>query len=227
MKTLKMTAILLVLLVIAGCGRGPKLEIETFEVNHIEHYQLTQLVEPYIFSGREGAQGMYTVSGNVLTVRETSDNLGRIAAVLQKYDVRKPSIMLHIDVIEADGGEIDPSIQDIADRLRELFRFTGYQRVAGGVVAITEGSEIDQTMGVGGSTGSGGSFSFQARIGRIGQEDGDWTLYAESLYLRRDDGTVIRTSAQLRVGQTTLVGTSLEGSGAKAVILAVRPEIYE
>jgi hypothetical protein len=209
MKTVKMTAVLLVLLVIAGCGKAPRLEIETFEVNHIEHYQLTQLIEPYIFYGREGSEGMYTVSGNVLTVRETPDNLARIAAVLQKYDVRKPSIMLHIDVIEADGGEIDPSIQDIADRLRELFRFTGYERVAGGV------------------TGSNGTFSFQARIGRISQEDGDWTLYAESLYLRRGDGTVIRTSAQLRVGQTTLVGTSLEGSGAKAVILAVRPEIHE
>ncbi len=227
MKTVKMTAVLLVLLVIAGCGKAPRLEIETFEVNHIEHYQLTQLIEPYIFYGREGSEGMYTVSGNVLTVRETPDNLARIAAVLLKYDVRKPSIMLHIDVIEADGGEIDPSIQDIAERLRELFRFTGYERVAGGVMAVTEGSEIDQTMGVGGVTGSSSTFSFQARIGRISQEDGDWTLYAESLYLRRGDGTVIRTSAQLRVGQTTLVGTSLEGSGAKAVILAVRPEIHE
>ena len=33
-------------------------------------------------------------------------------------------------------------------------------------------------------------------------------------------------SALLRVGQTTLVGTSLEGPDVKAVILAVRPEIH-
>jgi hypothetical protein len=226
MKKINLT-ILFGLLVIAGCGRTPQLEIETFEVNNIENYQLTQLIEPYIFYGREGAAGMYTISDNVLTVRETPDNLARIAEILERYDVRKPSIMLHVDVIEADGGDIDPAIQDIADRLRDLFRFTGYERVAGGVLAVTEGSEVDQTMGIGGESGASRYFSFQARIGRIGLKEGNWTVYAENLSLRRGDGAAIRTSALLRVGQTTLVGTSLAGSDAKALILAVRPEIQE
>ena len=223
MKTMRMTAVLIGLFVMAGCSRAPKLEIETFEVNHLDAYRLSQLVEPYIFYDREGTDGMYTLSGNVLTVRETPDNLARIAAVLHRYDIKKPSIMLHIDVIEANGGDVDPSIQDIADRLRELFRFTGYTKVAGGIISVTEDGMVKQTMGA----SSGSAFEFQARFGRLANEDGEWTLYAENLDLRRQDGTTISTSALLRVGQTTLVGTSLEGPDVKAVILAVRPEIHE
>ncbi|MFC1545656.1 hypothetical protein ACFL44_03100 [Gemmatimonadota bacterium] len=226
MKTMRMTAVLLGLFVIAGCGRTPKLEIETFEVNNLDQHRLSQLIEPYIFYGREGTDGMYTLSGNILTVRETPDNLARITDVLRMYDVRKPEIMLHIDIIEADGGDIDPSIQDIADRLRELFRFTGYTKVAGGIISVTEGGSVEQTMGAS-SESERGSFHFSARFGRLADEDGQWTLFAESLDLRRRDGTTISTSALLRTGQTTLVGTSLEGPGAKAVILAVRPEIHE
>jgi len=227
MKTLRMCAVLLGLFVIAGCGSTPKLEIETFEVNHLDSYRLSQLVEPYIFYDREGAAGMYTQSGNVLTVRETPDNLVRIAAVLQRYDIKKPSIILYIDVIEANGGDIDPSIQDIADLLRELFRFSGYTKVAGGVISVTEGGVVQQTMGASSGGNQRGSFEFQARFSQLAEEDGEWTLYAENLSLRRQDGTNISTSALLRVGQTTLVGTSLAGPDVKAVILAVRPEIHE
>jgi len=226
MKIIRMTVLFIGLLVIAGCGRTPKLEIETFEVNHLDQHQLSQLIDPYIFYDREGTSGMYTLSRNILTVRETPDNLSRIAAVLNKYDIKKPSIMLYIDVIEANGGDIDPSIQDIADRLRELFRFTGYTRVAGGVISATEGGIVEQTMGVA-DGGDRGSFDFHARFGRLAHDDGEWTLYAEALELRRKDGTKISTSALLRVGQTTLVGTSLSGPDVKAVILAVRPEIIE
>ncbi|MFC1628746.1 hypothetical protein ACFL3H_06490 [Gemmatimonadota bacterium] len=224
MKTMRMTAVLIGLIVMTGCGGAPKLEIETFEVNHLDQHSLSQLIEPYIFYDREGADGVYTLSGNILTVRETPDNLARITDVLRMYDVRKPSIMLYIDVIEADGGGIDPAIQDIADRLRELFRFTGYTKVAGGVISVTEGGTVEQTMGA--SSGSErGSFHFRARFGRLADEDDEWTLYAENLDLSRQDGTTISTSALLRIGQTTLIGTSLEGPEVKAVILAVRPEI--
>lgn len=226
MKTMRMTAVLIGLLVMAGCGGTPKLEIETFEVNHLNQHQLSQLIEPYIFYDREGTSGMYTLSGNILTVRETPDNLSRIAAVLHTYDIRKPSIMLHIDVIEANGGGIDPSIEDIAERLRELFRFTGYTRVAGGIISVTENGTVEQSMGASSDPGRG-VFQFQAGFGRLTEVDGQWVLYADHLSLRRRDGTHISTSALLRVGQTTLVGTSLSGPDVKAVILAVRPEILK
>ncbi len=225
MKTMRMTAVLIGLLVMAGCGGTPKLEIETFEVNHLNQHQLSQLIEPYIFYDREGTSGMYTLSGNILTVRETPDNLARIGAVLHQYDIKKPSIMLHIDVIEANGGGIDPSIQDIADRLRELFRFTGYTRVAGGVISATEWSNVEQSMGVSGRGGY--SFHLNASIGRLSRQEDEWVLYAENIHLRGNNGVTISTSALLRIGQTTLVGTSLSGPNVKAIILAVRPEIIE
>ena len=225
MKIMKTSALFIGLLVIAGCGRTPKLEIETFEVKYLDQHQLSQLIEPYIFYGREGADGMYTLSGSILTVRETPDNLSRIAVVLQAYDIKKPSIRLHVDVIEANGGEVDPAVQKIAEQLKELFKFEGYRKVGGGVLLTTENAQVEHSMGDKRSRTFW--YTFTANCGRLSQEEGDWMLFTE-MYLRRGDGMEISTSALLREGQTTLVGTSAAGdpeTGSKAVILAVRPEI--
>jgi len=224
MKVFKTTAVLLALLSITACGGAPKLEIQTYEVKYLDQYQLSQLIEPYIFYDREGPDGMYTLSGNILTVRETSDNLGRIAMVLLSYDIKKPSVRIRVDVIEADGGGVDPAVEDIAARLRELFRFEGYQRVGGGVLLATENTRVEHS--VSDERGRAFWYTFSANCGRLSQDDGDWVMNTE-MTLRRGDGTEIATTALLREGQTTLVGTSASGQGdssSKAVILAVRPE---
>ncbi len=226
MKTMRMTAMLIGLLAITGCSGSPKLDIQTYEVKHLDQHQLSQLIEPYIFYDREGADGMYTLSGNILTVRETSDNLGRIAMVLKTYDIKKPTIRLYIDVIEADdGAEVDPAVRDIANRLKEIFKFEGYRKVSGGVLLATENTRVEQSMGDERSRVFW--YTFAANCGRLTQDEGDWVIFTE-MTLRRADGIEISTSALLREGQTTLVGTSATSepdSGIKAVILAVRPEI--
>ncbi len=212
------------LILLAGCSRPPRIDIQTFEVRYLDEERLSQLIHPYIFFDREGAPGTYSLSGNVLTVRETPDNLSRIRAVLNEYDVKKPSILLHVDIIEANGGGIDSSfedIKDIYDRLIELFKFEGYARVAGGVLSTMEGKHVSHSMGA--DRARGGIYQFFAACGRLYQEDGKWVLYVE-MELLSAGPTLLSTSALLREGQTTLVGTSSTGD-VKAVILAVRPEI--
>lgn len=65
----------------------------------------------------------------------------------------------------------------------------------------------------------------EARCGRLTEDEGEWLLFID-LQLSKYDRNLLRTSAMIRDGQTTLVGTTLDGD-VKAVILAVRLEIKE
>jgi len=189
-------------------------------VKYLEMNRAHALIEPYVFRGREKNPGSITVSGNVLTVRESADNLTRIAVVLTEFDIKQPEITLHIDVIEANGGGVDPQIADIQAELSDLFKFDGYTRAAGGVLRATEDAFVSQSMGV-----SGSAYRFEARLGRLTEDEGEWLLFAD-LRLSQYGTDLLSTSAIIRNGQTTLVGTTLDGD-VKAVILAVRPAIKE
>lgn len=210
----------LAIILLTGCSRGTQLEIEAFQVKYLEPHSAVQLIEPYIFSGRESAPGGLSLSGNVITVRETRDNLWKIKSILELYDVKKPSIRLKVDVIEADGA--DESVTGIADleELKKLFRFEGYRVAAGGILPVMEGRSVGQAMGsIGGVV-----YEFRANCGRFLQEDEDWILHTD-LNLEWRWGQILHSSVVLREGQTTLIGTGIELEGVKAVILAIRLEI--
>ncbi len=72
---------------------------------------------------------------------------------------------------------------------------------------------------------SGSAYRFEARLGRLTEDEGEWLLFAD-LLLSQYGTDLLSTSAIIRNGQTTLVGTTLDGD-VKAVILAVRPIIKE
>ncbi len=220
MKTLKPLFLIIAVAIAAGCSGGPKMETRAFEVKYLEIDRAYQLVDPYVFRERENSPGIISISGHVLTVRETVDNLTRIEAVLRQFDKKQPEITLYVDVIEADGGDVDPAISVIQIELAELFKFTGYRRAAGGVLTATEGSSVEQSMGV-----DRGSYVFEARCRRLTKDDGEWLLLID-LRLNQYTTDLLSTSAMIRDGQTTLVGTTLDGD-VKAVILAVRLEIKE
>jgi hypothetical protein len=220
MKILKALLLIVSAVAVVGCSGGPQLETRVFEVKYLEMHRVHQLVEPYVFYNRKDAPGTFSMSGQLLTVRETADNLTRIELVLAQFDQKRPEIMLHVDVIEANGGEVDPAIADIQVELAELFKFTGYTRVAGGVLTAIEGRLVTQSMGIGNS-----AYRFEAQCGHLTEDEGEWLLFTD-LQLSRYGRDLLSTSAMIRDGQTTLVGTSLEGD-VKAVILAIRPEIRE
>jgi len=218
MKSIKLMSLLAVVLLLAGCGHRPELEIRTFDIKHLDPGMAIQIIEPYVFDDREIAPGNYSLSGSTITVRETRDNLRRIAEILGRYDVEKPPVTLFIDVIEADGaGEVDEALEGILDDLEKLFRFQGYRRVASGVLPIMEGQEVSHRMG------RFAGYSFEAYPRRMIQDQHDtWQIYMD-MTLTKDGFHMLHTSATLRDAQTTLLGTSTDEEGIRAIILAIRP----
>jgi len=201
---------------LAACGRGPNLDTRTFELKYLGGEEASLIVGPYVYADRPNAQGMISYSRGTLTVRETSDNLDKIARVLAQYDRPRPLVRLTFHLIQADGAAAsDPEIADVEATLRKLFRFRGYRLVEEGIFSATEGGEVTQQLG-------GGGYLIHAEIRRV-SGPGDSAIVELAVQLSGRDlqfGTQVGVAA----GKTAVLGNIGEDPRG-TLILTVRPEL--
>jgi len=208
-------------LLAAGCGGGPRLETRTFALRHLSGGEAREIILPYVYQDRPRAKGAFSAVQNAITVRETSDNLDRIARVLAQYDRPQPSVRLTFAIISADGAaRSDSSIRDVEATLRSLFRFKSYALVAQGIMTGTENSGSAQTL-----AGAGGPYRLEAGIERIsGTGDSATVTLRVHLMVPRSGGE-FQTEVGIPAGKTAVLGNVLGGSPGSALILTVRPDL--
>ena len=217
-----MTAVLV--LSIAACS-GPQLETQTFELAFLDAQTAASLIEPYVYFDREGTPGTISTAGDMashlITVRETRDNLDKIQRVLSEYDKPAPMVQLHFQLIEANGAVTsDPAIEDVESALRRLFKFEGYRLLADAMLGGVEGSEVMQGMG-----GGDRDFQIQAQIRDVRGSDNGGTVRFEVRLVDAYMGTIFETTANVRAGQTMVLGSTRPSPQRETLILAVRPEV--
>ncbi len=215
------------LLPLAACGgRESRLDVRTFQLRHRSGYDVERLIAPYVFTDRPGAPGEMSSTADAITVRETPDNLEKIARVLEEYDRPVPSMFLRFQLLEADGGaEPDSSIREVVEQLSRILSFRGYRLLGEAVVAVPD-------------LGSGGG-SFSQKLGDRSLSlgvDGEAVLLRpgvvrlervslwEALRSRTGETELLETSVSIREGQTVVIGTTRRTTDGRTVILAVRAE---
>lgn len=211
--------VLVGLLATAACS-GPRLDTRTFQLNNLNGEEAARILAPYVFTDRERTPGQMSFIHQSITVRETPDNLEKIARVLAEYDRAKPSVRLHFQIIQADGAAtVDPAIADVEAVLRKLFRFRGYRLLADAVAGGMAGSELRQRV-----AGQGGPYIITATIFDVrGSGDSGSVGVRAELFTSR--GNVLNTSVTLRAGQTAVLGNAQLGDQLGTLILTVRPEL--
>ena len=208
------------LVVLAGCG-GADLETRTFQLRYLSTHEAVSLMEPYVFRDREGPQGTLAASASAVTVRETADNLARIERMLAEFDRPLPMVMLHFQIIRANGAaEADPAIAEVERELRRLFRFDGYTLLAETRVGAGQGATIRQI-----ARGGGETFLIQGGIAEVRRSAGSSTITLEvRLQPTSLPMAVLETQVTVPVGHAVVLGTT-ETSESGALILVVRAEI--
>jgi len=206
----------------AACGGTPRLETRTFALHYLGQGEVDQLLHPYVDFERPGAKGAMTSTGSTVTVRETPDNLDRIARVLAQYDRPQPFVQLHFKLIQADGAaRADSSIRDVETALRSLFRFRGYALVAEGFVTASQNSGSEQTL-----AGSGGPYALRAVIQRLsGTGDSAVVVLSVELHFPRQPWQSFQTTVGVPVGKTAVLGNVTGSTSSSALILTVRPDL--
>jgi hypothetical protein len=207
--------------VLTGCGGNPEMETRTFDVQHLTTFQTESMVWPYVYGDRPGAPGELSVFEGGLTVRETPDNLERIARVLEERDRARPGVTLYFQLIEADGpGEADPRIEDVEAVLRELFRFEGYRLLSEARIGAMEGG-----VGIQGfRTPDGGEYQLMADVRSIRGTAERGSVEIE-VRLHGSPEMYLETRITVPVGQTVVLGSSQMDPAGGATILTVRPEL--
>jgi hypothetical protein len=203
-------------LLFTACERAPRLETRTFAVNNLAPHQVEALVGPYVFADRPTTPGVMSPGDNTLTVRETPDNLDKIARVLEEYDRARPDVRLRFQVIEADGFEgSDAAIADVEAELRKLFQFRGYRLAAQAMLTVTDGSDISQRL-----SGADGVYLIS---GVAEWRSGGATALRIELWRGQRD-VLLETSVNVRPGQTLVLGTSPKEGSTATLLLTVHAE---
>lgn len=200
---------------------SPNLDVRTFTLQHRSGFEAAELVDPYVFGDREKAPGTMSATSNALSVRETPDNLERIARVLAEFDKPIPGVRLRFQLIEADSfRDPDPAIAEVVEELEGLFRFDGYRLLGEALVGVAGGwgggQEFSQNF-----LGPDDSFSVTARaeIRRPG------TIRLEPVELWQDRQEVLlQTSVNVSPGQTVVIGGARARVGGRSLILTVSAE---
>lgn len=206
---------------LAACSRSPALDTRTFELQHLDADEAVAMIDPYVWGDRPDAPGSISAAANTITVRETPDNLEKIARVLQQFDQPKPTVRLHFQLIEADGSSTpDAAIAEVETELRKLFRYSGYALVADAVVGGMEGSYIEQVVG---ADKPEPGWIVTANIGTV-RVIGDSGWVELRVGVRNPMRGAFETQVNARAGQTLVVGNAQLMHGGGTLILTVRPE---
>lgn len=225
MRLATLAALTSIVAVAAACSRRPSLETRTFALQYITRGEASELIKPYVYLDRPGAAGDLSATESAITVRETADNLDKIARVLQEYDHPAPNVRLHFQVILADGAApVDSSIAPVVTQLRKLFRFQGYRLVTQAQVTGTEHTSISQVLDGGQTLGE---MLLRVDVGRI-RGSADSAVAEVNVQLHGDGGlSELRTQIGARVGQTMVLGSTQFSGHPGTVILTVRPELVD
>lgn len=205
----------------AACGRSPvRLETRTFALHYLSTGEVIQLLQPYV-DNRPDAKGRLSVASSTVTVRETPDNLDRIARALAQYDRPEPSVRLHFQVIQADGAtRSDSAIRDVEAALRSLFRFRGYALVAEGLITGSQHSESIQTL-----AGAGGPYRLVSHIEQVSGRGDSATVRLTVGLTFPGPGGAFQTTVGIPVGRTAVLGNVTGSRSNTALILTVRPDL--
>src|SRR5256884_8803506 len=204
-------------LLIACSPGGPSLDTRTFALKYLHGQDAIPIVAPYVSADRPTAKGGFTVSDNAITVRETPDNLDKIARVLAQYDRPRPFIRLTFHLIEADGPAIaDPAIRDVEATLRQLFRFRGYRLVGEGVVSATDRSEVTQMLAA-----EPGHYALSTSVERLAGAAASATVELGGHLEGR--GGSFRSTLTISFGKTAVLGCVQPQPNGRTLVLAGHP----
>lgn len=158
---------------------------------------------------------------NAITVTDRPSVLNTIARALAQFDVPPRGFSIAIKMVRAStgvsAGNLSREIGGIGNKLREVFHFNDYSLVDSAVLHGAEGHSLNYLLG--------GEYRVSFRVDPMGQgrilRFSDFTLARENTDSRgrRVDIPLFRTTVNMALNQTLVLGASREEGSKKALIL--------
>ena len=212
--------LVLVGLVLAGCGRGTG-EHRTYMLQYVPaEAALNALQRPELGLDADVSVTMKPNS-SVISLSGERAQLDRALELLREIDRPQPVVRFRFQLVEADGfTATDSAIADVEAALRDLFRFRGYRLAAQAVAQGEAPGHIRQLIG----TYQDLPVFVNVDIRRAVRGEGSATVSLD-VDLSYGATSILATSLTVAAGKTAVIGSAQTGAGDNTLILVVRPEI--
>jgi len=228
-KAIRIVTVVAVLCVLTGCeeraaepDRPPlplaphmiTLETRTFTLDGVSPMEAANIIDAYVYRDRPHNPGMISADRNMLSVRETADNLDRIGRVIDELNAGAATpateTTFHFQLVEANGAsETDPRIADVEAQLRKVLRFDGYRLLDEAFVTTKSGQiEVPLVAADGRPYKVAGSFRHgSSRSGpNLNVVDPNRELRVWLSHHRT--GELLSSTVNIRHGQTIVLGSA-------------------
>ena len=196
--------------------------VQTFKFKFKSADKVAQMVRPLMSS--EGSVSIQP-GANTLVVTDRADNVSRIAAAIDDYDVPSRTFKLELKLVAA--GRVDGKPPAVPDDLREVsaklsgvLRFNSFEKLGELAVSGREGDAVRRDVD--------GAYHADFTIGEYDPVTGTVQVsefklgrYQQTAAGKKELTEVLKTTLNLKVGQTVVLGASKLPESNRALMLIV------
>lgn len=209
---------ILLALTVPVWAAGDSLVSRAFELEHKDPQRVIDTVQGLL--SRDGSYSIQPAKQTIV-ITDTPATLERVAEVLGQLDVPPRNYTLNLTLVSASRSANPPKVPEdlteISRKMSGVLRFNTFEKLGSATTRGNEGTDLVFEID-----------GYQARFG-FGQYDPlSQSLKIDDFRLdRTKDSTgspLIRTSLNLRVGQTVVLGASRQPESGKALMIVLLAE---
>jgi hypothetical protein len=196
-----------------GADVGRNLKVQTFQFKHKQADQAAAVIKPLLSA--DGTMAIQPAT-NSLVVTDAPENIKKIAVVLRTFDAPPQPLNLTIRLVGASRGEtarVDPTLADVASKLA-LLRYNVLDAVAAAEITGKEGEPgLIELNG----------YRAEFRFGEYDPASDSVKLTDFRLSKREGDelAPMLKTTLNLRLGQTVIIGATRQAESQRALMIVV------
>jgi len=199
-----------------------KVVVQTFKFKFKAADKAAQMVRPLMSS--EGSVSIQPGS-NTLVVTDRADNVGRIANAIDDYDVPSRSFKLEMKLVSAGRVSGNPpavpdDLRDVASKLSGILRFNSFEKLGELAVSGREGDVVRRDV----DTAYHADFTigeYDPVTGTVQVSELRLGRYQQTAAGKKELTEVLKTTLNLKVGQTVVLGASKLPESNRALMLIV------
>jgi len=223
MAVISLTAMLLA----AGTARAGerKLKRVTIVINYADGHAMERLLRPYL---TQRGRVQFESRTRALTIVDEPAVVDIMLKMVKKFNVKPPQLQFSVELVLAEKGggqSIPEELKPVAKQLKEVFSYNKFTVMDKAYISVEANQE--SRMKVGGESGYTVDMSTHMVQGEQSTVRLEFHLYRWEWVKRaekRPQGiqhTVVRTTVEMKSGETAILGASKINGEGKALITIV------
>lgn len=223
-----MNSVVLTLLLVFGAtalraddAPSPQLSARSFQFRFRDPERAAAIIKPLM-----SAQGSFSIqpSSNTLVITDRPENLRTIAETLEQFDRPARAFRIELKLVAASrasaAAKVPDDLKEIAGKLAATLRFNSFEKIGDLVAEGKEGDPVTIRL----ESGYGAEFKiseFDPLSGSLRLNEFQLTRLQKTAKQESQVVPLLKTSLNLKIGQTVVLGVSRQPESQRALMLVL------